>query len=67
MGEAGRIMADWKPLSLASSLYAPASISTPAPVIGKLEELPFTSLIWENFERLQLRMMRDAVSAARDR
>ncbi|MFL0425368.1 hypothetical protein ACH0AC_06305 [Micrococcus luteus] len=52
-------MAEWEPLSLASSLYAPASAATPAPVIGKLEELPFTSLSWENFERLQLRMMRD--------
>lgn len=52
-------MADWKHLSLASPLYAPASVTTPAPVIGKLEELPFSSLSWENFERLQLRMMRD--------
>lgn len=58
-------MADWNPLSLASSLYAPASVTTPAPVIGKLEELPFTSLSWENFERLQLRMMRD-VEGLRD-
>lgn len=58
-------MADWKPVPLSSSLYAPASISTPAPVIGKLEELPFTSLTWENFERLQLRMMRD-VEGLRD-
>lgn len=59
VGRGGRFMADWEPLSLASSLYAPASIATPAPVLGKLEELPFTSLTWENFERLQLRMMRD--------
>ncbi|WP_309104959.1 hypothetical protein [Microbacterium sp.] len=52
-------MADWEPLPLSSTLYAPASISSPAPVIGKLEELPFNSLSWENFERLQLRIMRD--------
>lgn len=52
-------MADWKPLSLASSLYAPAPVTMPAPVIGKLEELPFTTLTWESFERLQLRIMRD--------
>ncbi|MRG60124.1 hypothetical protein GE115_09605 [Agromyces sp. CFH 90414] len=58
-------MNEWKPLSLSSSLYAPASASTPAPVIGKLDELPFTSLSWENFERLQLRMMRD-VEGLRD-
>jgi hypothetical protein len=58
-GDARRVMADWEALSLASPLYASPSISTPAPVIGKLEELPFTSLTWENFERLQLRMMRD--------
>ncbi|WP_157002151.1 hypothetical protein [Agromyces laixinhei] len=58
-------MADWKSLSLSSSLFAPASIPTPAPVIGKLDELPFTSLSWENFERLQLRMMRD-VEGLRD-
>jgi hypothetical protein len=58
-------MADWEPLSLGSSLYAPASVTTPAPVIGQLEELPFTSLTWENFERLPLRMMRD-VEGLRD-
>lgn len=56
---AGRFMAGWKPLSPASPLYAQASAATPAPVIGSLDELPFTSLTWENFERLQLRMMRD--------
>ena len=58
-------MAGWQPLSLGSSLYAPPSTPTPAPVIGKLEELPFNSLTWENFERLQLRMMRD-VEGLRD-
>lgn len=54
-------MAVWKPLSLASALYAPPSAlaTMPAPVIGKLEELPFNLLSWENFERLLLRMMRD--------
>ena len=52
-------MAKWEPLSLGSSLLAPASVSTPAPVLEKLEELPFTLLTWENFEKLQLRMMRD--------
>jgi len=58
-------MADWRPLSLASPLYSPPSVTTPAPVMGKLDELPFTSLTWENFERLQLRMMRD-VEGLRD-
>jgi hypothetical protein len=58
-------MTGWQSLSLASSLYAPPSAPTPAPVMGKLEELPFNSLTWENFERLQLRMMRD-VEGLRD-
>jgi len=58
-------VADWKPLSLASPLYSPPSVTTPAPVMGKLDELPFTSLGWEDFERLQLRMMRD-VEGLRD-
>ncbi|WP_312799903.1 hypothetical protein [Corynebacterium variabile] len=52
-------MTNWKHLSLASELHAPASVTSPAPVAGRMEELPFTSLTWENFERLQVRMMRD--------
>jgi len=58
-------MANWHVMSLDSSLDALSSVPTPAPVIGKLVELPFTSLTWENFERLQLRVMRD-VEGLRD-
>jgi hypothetical protein len=53
------LMADWQSLSLASSLNGAPSGVVPAPVIGKLELLPFGGLSWENFERLQWRVMRD--------
>ncbi|WP_223775367.1 hypothetical protein [Streptomyces sp. 135] len=52
-------MADWRPLPLGSSLNGAPSAPAPAPVIGKLEILPFNDLSWEDFERLQWRVMRD--------
>lgn len=52
-------MATWRPLPLGSPLYGQPSGLAPAPVIGKLESLPFNALSWEDFERLQWRVMRD--------
>jgi hypothetical protein len=52
-------MADWRPLPLGSSLNGTPTALAPAPVIGKLELLPFNALSWEDFERLQWRVMRD--------
>ena len=52
-------MTDWRPLPLGSSLNSTPSAPAPAPVIGKLESLPFNALSWEDFERLQWRVMRD--------
>lgn len=52
-------MAKWHPLPLGSSLNGSPSAPAPAPVIGKLEALPFNDLSWEDFERLQWRIMRD--------
>ncbi|GAA2662170.1 hypothetical protein [Streptomyces vastus] len=52
-------MADWHPLPLGSSLNGTPSAPTSAPVIAKLELLPFNALSWEDFERLQWRVMRD--------
>lgn len=52
-------MTDWHPLPFGSSLNGTPSTPAPAPVIGKLELLPFNSLSWEDFERLQWRVMRD--------
>ncbi len=46
-------------LTLASSLNGAPSTRTPAPVIGKLDLLPFDALTWEDFERIQWRVMRD--------
>jgi hypothetical protein len=51
--------AAWAPLSLDSSLQRRPRVTTPAPVIGKLEQLPFELLPWEDFERIQWRIMRD--------
>ncbi|GAA1763481.1 hypothetical protein [Nostocoides vanveenii] len=52
-------MARWQPLQLGSTLNSAPSAPEPAPVIGKLESLPFNELPWEDFERLQWRVMRD--------
>jgi hypothetical protein len=52
-------MAEWHNLTLASSLNGAPSTRTPAPVIGKLDLLPLGALSWEDFERLQWRVMRD--------
>lgn len=52
-------MADWRPLQLGSMLNATPSTPVPAPVVGKLDLLPFNALSWEDFERLQWRVMRD--------
>ena len=52
-------MADWRPLQLSSTLNIAPSTPVPAPVIGKLDLLPFNGLSWEDFERLQWRVMRD--------
>ncbi|QAY58671.1 hypothetical protein ET475_00715 [Microbacterium protaetiae] len=40
-------------------LNATPSTPVPAPVVGKLDLLPFNALSWEDFERLQWRVMRD--------
>ncbi|MDT0219966.1 hypothetical protein [Gordonia sp. AC31] len=32
---------------------------TPATTLGKLDRLPLEELLWEDFERLQWRMLRD--------
>jgi hypothetical protein len=52
-------MAEWHNLTLTSSLNSTPSTQTPALVIGKLNLLPFGALSWEDFERLQWRVMRD--------
>jgi hypothetical protein len=52
-------VAEWHNLTLASSLNGSPSTRTPARVIGKLDLLPFRALSWEDFERLQWRVMRD--------
>ncbi|MFJ2949828.1 HEAT repeat domain-containing protein [Streptomyces sp. NPDC087226] len=52
-------MTDWHPLPLGSSLNDAPTAPVPAPVIGKLELLPFNDLSWEDFERIQWRVMRD--------
>ncbi|MFI5923272.1 hypothetical protein ACIA8M_32720 [Streptomyces anulatus] len=52
-------MTNWNPLPLGSSLNDAPSAPAPAPVIGKLEQLPFNDLSWEDFERIQWRVMRD--------
>lgn len=52
-------MTNWNPLPLGSPLNGAPSAPTAAPVIGQLETLPFNDLSWEDFERLQWRIMRD--------
>ena len=52
-------MTNWHPLPIGSPLNGMPSALSSAPVIGKLELLPFDSLSWEDFERLQWRVMRD--------
>lgn len=52
-------MADWHRLPLGSSLNGAPTAPASAPVIGQLEMLPFNDLSWEDFERLQWRIMRD--------
>lgn len=49
----------WLPMGLGSSLERSPSAIVPAPVIGQLDGLPFDLLSWEDFERLQWRVMRD--------
>lgn len=49
----------WHPAVLDSSLQERPRVPTPAPVLGKLETLPFDQLSWEDFERIQWRIMRD--------
>jgi hypothetical protein len=44
----------WNPVPLDSSLYRGRS-----QVIGKLEVLPLNELLWEDFERIQWRILRD--------
>jgi hypothetical protein len=50
---------------LGSSLEQAPSATTPAPVMGKLDILPFNRMTWENFEKLQWEVMRD-VEGLRD-
>ncbi|WP_154654205.1 hypothetical protein [Acidipropionibacterium thoenii] len=52
-------MSDWQPIQLGSTLNTAPSTPVGAPVIGKLDLLPFNGLSWEDFERLQWRVMRD--------
>lgn len=52
-------MTKWRSLTLASSLNGAPAAPVPAPVIGKLDLLPFSGLSWEDFERLQWRVLRD--------
>lgn len=52
-------MTEWLPLPLGSSLSSTPSSPVHAPVMGKPELLPFNQLAWEDFERLQWRVMRD--------
>lgn len=52
-------MTEWRPLNLGSTLNSAASATVPAPIVGKLELLPFDGLTWENFERLQWRVLHD--------
>ncbi|MFI1518796.1 hypothetical protein [Kitasatospora cineracea] len=52
-------MNDWQPIRLGSTLDTAPSTPLPARVIGKLDLLPFNDLSWEDFERLQWRVMRD--------
>ena len=52
-------MTGWRPLPLGSPLNGAPSWPTSAPVIGKLELLPFNALLWEDFERLLWRVMHD--------
>ncbi|MGV9978009.1 hypothetical protein ACWDUH_10045 [Micromonospora wenchangensis] len=49
----------WNPVPLDSSLYQNPSQVTPARVIGKLKVLPLDDLSWEDFERIQWRILRD--------
>ncbi|MGC4828843.1 hypothetical protein [Micromonospora arida] len=49
----------WNPVPLDSSLYQGPSQVTPVRVIGKLEALPLDELSWEDFERIQWRILRD--------
>lgn len=51
----------WEPVSLDSPLHRGPRSPVDAPVIGKLESLPFDLLTWENFERIQWRVMRDVL------
>ena len=51
--------ASWRPVALDSSLLRSPRATIPAPVMGKLETLPFDLLSWEDFERIQWRIMRD--------
>lgn len=52
-------MTEWLRLPLGSALNAAPSAPVHAPVIGRLELLPFNALLWEDFERLQWRVMHD--------
>ncbi|GAA2522924.1 hypothetical protein [Pilimelia columellifera] len=49
----------WNQVPLDASLYRSPSQVTPARVIGKLEFLPLNELPWEDFERIQWRILRD--------
>ncbi|RAO15034.1 hypothetical protein GUI43_02014 [Micromonospora noduli] len=55
LGAAG----SWTPVPLDSRLYRGPAAITSAPVLRKLESLPLDQLTWENFERIQWRVMRD--------
>lgn len=49
----------WTPIPLDSSLHRSPAQITFARVLGKLEALPLDLLPWEDFERIQWRIMRD--------
>ncbi|MEP7766001.1 hypothetical protein [Sanguibacter sp. 25GB23B1] len=51
--------ANWAPLPLGSDLLRGPGQITPATMMGALEMLPFNEMSWEDFERIQWRILRD--------
>lgn len=54
-------MDEWGPVRVDSLVSRPPHTLVGAPVLGRLERLPFHELSWEAFESLQLRMMLDVL------
>lgn len=49
----------WIPVPIDSSLQQRATEVVPAPVMASIEVLPFDELSWENFERIQWRILQN--------